>query len=351
MRYLISMVMVFILSSVSWGAPNFSAPVVVKQFQPINSTANSSRRQASSTTATSAVAISPNIIPIITLNDSVTNSGGISQHEPCAATRLTPTLVFTAAHCLVGGLKHGQRIEASLFKAQDGTEGLILSNPRNESVAKTNAQVFMYRPKWTNPATIPVPFDFAVVVLDPKLQFKMPSSIQAASLDRFPPTIFAPIKKQIDNRIQLEFAQQSIAYNNFMNKQLDAVALLTMSSIGVVPELQGRTLSAYFWNGYQFDSTRDRVHVLNQTIKGTGAPNNSHLLLFSGEGFHAGTSGSPVFDSQRKLVVSVASGVMGDGSNGGGLIDQTLCQWVKGHDSNAKCLVRNEAVAPIEHEN
>ena len=113
-----------------------------------------------------------------------------------------------------------------------------------------------------------------------------------------------------------------------------------MSPDVVVDELQGRRLSAYFWNGYPYEPTRDPVRILSQTGIGT-APDSSHLLLFRGEEFHPGTSGSPVFDTQRKVVVSVASGVIADGSNGGGLIDKSLCQWVKSHDRAVKCLVRH----------
>ena len=79
--------------------------------------------------------------------------------------------------------------------------------------------------------------------------------------------------------------------------------------------------------------------VLKGEIQGTDAKNhnNTHTLLF-GFPLYPGTSGSPILDMQRKLVVSVASGSSQTVSYGG-LISDKVCQWVKSHDASVKCLV------------
>ena len=298
--------------------------------------------------------IDNNIIPIITLNYNY-QENGIPRHEPCAATRLTPTLLITAAHCLAGGMSNGNRINAELFNAEDGTEGLVFSNSYPESLLKSNAQVFLYNPNYTDPENIPTQFDFAVVVLDKKMQFnsaviqnilsQMPANLPKDVSNNIKTQMLAPIKKQ--------FSKQAATYTKFINKPLTQVALLTMTPKGVVEELKWRNLQAYFWNGYPRSTKRDSLIKLNERInrkEGT-ASHNSHIMLFVGEEFHPGTSGSPIFDTQRKVVVSVASGVDRDGYNIGGLIDNSLCQWAKSHDSNVKCLVRHDGVVSNEQEN
>lgn len=352
MKSIIFSVLLLVLSTMA-GAAGFSAPVVVRQFQPAANAVNAARQKVNP--------VSPNIIPIITLNNKFMENG-TPRHEPCAATRLTPTLLITAAHCLFGGLNRVSRVEAGLFTTEDGVEGLVFAKPNAQSFAKPNAQVFLYRPQFTDPNKIPVAFDFAVIVLDPELKFKSPSGQNALQqiLDALPQSLRDRVGSPTD-QIKQEFAKQAAAYAKFIGKKLDEVALLTITPQAVEDELRGRSLEAYFWNGYERSTKRDPLKILKETIKGTGSPKDSHLMLFSGEEFHPGTSGSPIFDTQRKAVVSVASGCTAKEkdsqgelrcvSNAGGLIDEALCQWVKRRDSAAKCLVRHEPeVVAVEQE-
>ncbi|MCQ2410862.1 MAG: hypothetical protein MJ053_05215 [Elusimicrobiaceae bacterium] len=359
MKKIISSLILFVLGSLAWGSStNFSTPVVAKQFQPIRSPATAAPKKASSVNekVTRSATISPNIIPIITLNDAYHNAQGIPRHEPCAATRLTPTLVFTAAHCLVGGLTHGSRIHAGIFQAKDGVEGLVFSKPHGDDLVQPNAQVFVYRPGLTRPADISAPFDFGVVVLDTQLKLNSKFTQQMTNmLNSVPLATTNKAENLVTQEMQKEFSKQSTAYTQFINKPLEAVALLTMTPQGVSDELQGRRWSVYVWNAYAYESTRDPVQILSQSISKEGtAPNSSHLLLFKGEAFHPGTSGSPIFDTQRKLVVTTANGSTGEASNQlnlGGLIDQAVCQWTKSYDRAVKCLVRHDGVVANEPEN
>lgn len=325
-------------------AAGFPSSTAAKQFRPA---ADPARGPGKGHHKPKVNPYSPNIIPIITLNNNHIKNG-VPRHEPCAATRLTPTLLLTAAHCIVGGLKNGSRVEATFFEAEDGIRGLALAKPKNDrGLIKPNAQVFVYRPQYTRPERIPISSDFAVVVLEPGLKMNPLSSQYALTklFEGMSPSLREKIKSPIAERIQQEFNTQAAEYAKFINKPLDEVALLTMiPGGGIVPELRGRQLKAYFWNGYEREKTRDSLIILNERInepEGTSS-RDSRVLLFKGEEFLPGTSGSPVFDPKKKLVVSLAIGIANGGYNAGGLIDPNVCRWVKSHDKNVKCLVRNE---------
>ena len=165
MKYVRGVLVWCVVSGVAWGSPaDFSAPVVAKQFQPV-------KKSAAVVSNKSSPSVPRNVIPITTLNSNESNETGVPRHEPCAAIRLTPTLLLTAAHCLVGGLTHGSRVYAGLFKAQDDTQGLLFSDSRKANLFQPNAQVFLYRPHWNENHPAATPLDFAVVVLDRKLKF------------------------------------------------------------------------------------------------------------------------------------------------------------------------------------
>lgn len=354
MKHIIFLFSLLILGNLTFAADS-PAPIVkksqtVKNILPKNSNS-----------------VSPNIIPIITIKDSDKDENGIPLHEPCAATRMTPTLLITAAHCFLQSLEHGSRVNADIFEANDGVQGLVFSNPKEDNLAMPNAQIFLYRPQYTDPEHINPSFDFAVVVLDKSLKYNQASVkkiLDQSSLNTLPENLRYNVKSMLMSKMRQKFAEQSAKYTKFINKQLDKVALLSLTPQGVVEELKGKFLKSYFWNGYPRSTERDSLVVISEKIdenEGGVAPDSSHMMLFKGENsgphsgqsydtFPQGTSGSPIFDTERKLVVSVASGVAANNDNTGGLIDESLCQWVKKHDSKVKCLVRHENEVPNEQE-
>lgn len=345
---------------------DFSKPAPAKTFQYEASSfkTRASNGSGPSPKITNSAQTAPvNIIPIISLNSKVKNAVGIEQHIPCSATRLTSTLVLTAAHCVAPYFEHNSRIHADVFEADDGTQGLIFSKPASASSVKPNATIAFYRPNYqaTEGSREGIAFDFAVVKLDPVLKFN-PEAAQAqtqATLEKaqsvfqggplqeqgsFPSELVSQqISVSTTQSAQTAFKNKTDVYRSFMNKSLKKVDLLQMNPDVVAEEMQNRAVRAYYWGASadsEFQPKRDALTVFKgSTIGPDFNNNNSHALIFALP-IVSGTSGSPIFDAQRNLVVSVAS--VGDDQNGrtqGGLIDEKVCQWVKSYDSNVKCLV------------
>ena len=352
MKNIISAILFVMLASMAWGAPvNTLSTFATKQNRPAKNIGNSNQKGVNPVNNSPKKSSSPlsNIIPITTLNYKKANDQGVPQYEPCTATRLTSNLLFTAAHCLVGGLTHGSRIQVELLTTEDGKEGLFLSKPREDSLFQTNAQVFVYKPQYTQPGDLIPPFDFGVVVLDKTVKFNPKSVKKMLKQTSMMPLFGNQMEALIQQKAQQKFVQKSMEYTKFLNRKLEEVSLLVMRPEGVEEELQGRKLYAYRWGGEQYDPVRYPLETWTLTGKGTGAPQDSHTMLFSGAEFQGGISGSPIFDTERKFVISLAIGVVG-GLDAGGLIEQAVCDWVRQYDSNVACVVRHDGVVANEQE-
>lgn len=335
---------------------DFSKPAPVKKFEPVVNTPVIQKQPimevapnpqpARPATGHSFSSVPVNVIPITSLNESIKDASGTPQHEPCSAIRLTDTLVLTANHCLVNSFANGERVLAGTFTAEDGKVGLVLSKGHNTDFAKPNAKVIFYRPNYkASSEKEGIAFDFALVKLDKNLKYNpaaVSAQLQQVSADfaLLPADMQEVLKSQIYQTLQQEFNKNAAAYKQFMQTSLRKFDLLTMSPDVVTEELKNQRLHVYFWNGYQFEQKRDRVETFTGSAIGPDfAHNNSHALVFSLK-VVPGTSGSPILDTKRNLVVSVAS--TSDLSTlraQGGLISEQVCNWVKSHDARVKCLV------------
>ena len=353
-KWMIACGVIGFVSVCSYARVDFSKPAPVKKFKPITTTIVQTKPTQGPTaapqparpfTGQSFSSVPANVIPITSLNESIKNSAGTPRHEPCSAVRLTSKLVLTANHCLVNAFAHGNQILATPFVAEDGKTGLVLSKSHNGDVVKPNAEVIFYRPNYTASLSKEgTAFDFALIKLDSSLKYNPAAvSVQlqqaSAELALLPADMQEALKASIQQTVQQEFNKTSAAYKKFMNTSLKKFDLLEMSPDVVSNELKGRWLRAYFWGGYEFDQKRDKVEIFTGSVVGPDFEhNNSHALVFNLK-VVPGTSGSPILDTQRNLVVSVASlSDLNQLRAQGGLISAEVCQWVKSHDASVKCL-------------
>lgn len=332
-------------ASFSAGKVDFTTTAAPKALQVTTGTKAVSIKENSSSVATNLLSRVPvNVIPISSQNEHVKDTDGTPQHEPCAAIRLTQTLILTANHCVADSFHNGDKLIAHVSITDDKKEGLVFSKPTTTTIIKPNAQVHFYRPNYHNTTSASregISFDFAVIKLQPSMQYN-PAGATAAAMQQASGLSPEDQQKLLETALKMakkQFLMESSQYKKFMNIALKKFDLLEMSPDVVVPELEGKKLTDYFWNGYQFSSKRDPVRIYTGKILGPDFQNGcSHCLRFALES-HSGTSGSPILDVSRNLVVSVMS-VSDETKNisQGGLISDKVCNWVKSHDSRVKCV-------------
>ena len=336
-----------LVAGLAWAKIDFSKPAAVRVFEPLDTARTSTILNGNSNkkTATSVAGVPVNVLPISMEIDEVKNGKTGHTSNFCSAMRLTSTLVLTAAHC-VEAFSHGQRIYAEPFTTSDQRWGLYLLNNKNRQYTKFNATVFFYRPGYSaDGSAMSHAFDFALVKLDSHLVLNtafVKQEINKALAD-IPDVLQAQWKEQLTQTIYQEvnkaFADMQKIYKKFITSSLEKFDLLQMTPDVVPEEMKNRTVRAYFWPVNEKTGKRDPVKVFSGSVLGTDGQNrgNTHTLLWNIRTV-PGTSGSPVLDVQRKLVVSVSSGPIRGGTEGGGLISAEVCQWVKSHDASVKCL-------------
>lgn len=348
-KYIISLLMFLLCVSFGVSKHDFSKPGTVKNFEPrsvedVSYAAVVSKGNGKKKTPAHLVPV--NVLPISIEKYVVENGEEKRGINICSAMRLTSTLVLTAAHCLED-FSHEQMVYAEPFVAQDNRMGLTLAAvKKGEEYVKPNAKIVFYRPGYASDGSaMSHAFDFALIKLDNRLKFNtshvkqemekalenIPEGLRA-QIDGYTQTAQMAVKKEAD--------KQQTLYAQFIKTPLEKFDLLQMEPDVVKEEMQNRVVRAYFWPGYENTPERGPVEVFSGSVLGTDEKHhgNTHTLLWN---IHTkpGSSGSPVLDLQRKLIVSVTSGpIHGDNVHGGGLISQEVCQWVKSHDASVKCL-------------
>ena len=276
----------------------------------------------------------------------------------CSAMRLTSTVVLTAAHCVVDSYAPNSRIYAEPKLRNDGRWELHLASAVDVETFKKNAQVIYYRSGYrANGSNASHAFDFALIKLDTALQ---PASSQLSSQLQQAEALLQNLPQEVRDQMGAGLSAtygQALAgvqktYRQFLKASLEPrFDLLEMTPNVVKQELQNSRIRVYFWEGVENSTERRPVQIFEGTCVGTDeAHSNTHTLLFKVH-TQEGTSGSPFLDEKRHLVVSVNSGPL-NGYSSGGLISAEVCQWVKQHAPEVKCLaVATPEGAPIYSEN
>ncbi len=337
-----------LVAGLAWAKVDFSKPAPVRIFEPLDTVGIHATTKGNSNKrgSTSVAGVPVNVLPISMEIDEVKNGKTGHKSNICSAMRLTSTLVLTAAHC-VEDFSHGQRIYAEPFTTADQRWGLYLLNNKNRQYTKFNATVFFYRPGYSaDGSAMSHAFDFALVKLDSHLVLNtafVKQEINKALADI--PDVLQQVQgdelltQTIYQEVHKAFEDMQRNYKKFITSSLEKFDLLQMTPDVVPEEMKNRTVRAYFWPVNEKTGKRGPVKVFSGSVLGTDGNNhgNTHTLLWNIRTVR-GTSGSPVLDVQRRLVVSVSSGPIRSETEGGGLISAEVCQWVKSHDASVKCL-------------
>lgn len=360
MKKSLLVVLIFLMGiSAGWARTNFSQPSEVKKFelpQPAPSALSRKRNRLVPSRGKEAVSVSKvpvNVLPINIYKETGKTKDGKKSVGLgiCSATRLTPTLVLTAAHCLAkeankGGFSHQERILAAPVLQENGLWRLDLSPKHQSTLQKPNATVIFYRAGYrADSSVMSHAFDLALIKLDSSLHENksvVKSALQKEKVDlsMLPEEMQKDFISYADQTVNQEFVKQAKIYKRFLGIPLEKLGLLEMTPDVVKEEMSERSVYAYYFAGHEGLDERDSVTVFSGSVLGTDEANqhNTHTLLWNIPGVE-GTSGSPILDVQRKLVVSVESGPMhGNGNQGGALVSSEVCQWVKSHDASIKCL-------------
>ncbi len=259
----------------------------------------------------------------------------------CSSMQITPTLILTEAHCLakdsqenVPGFAHGERIHALPTLQQDGQWRLDLSAADKNSLSLPNAQVIFYRPGFTaDGSAMSFAFDMALIKLDGKLQANASmasAELQSASasVQNIPNELVQLMGGQLTQAFNQSLSGPFQNYQNFLSRRLEKFDLMAMTPDVVQRELKDRIFQIYYFGTQQGTMNRGPLKICTSPSLGV-YKNNSHRMKFD---FHCpeGTSGSPVLDTDRNLVVSIG---------GEALLSSDVCQWVKAQDARVKCLV------------
>lgn len=279
-----------------------------------------------------------NVIPI---SRTIVAPDGETTYNICSAMQITPTVILTEAHCLaknsrknVPGFAHKERIHALPTLQKNGLWRLDLSATDKNVPTVPNAQVILYRPGYEPDGTaMSYAFDMALIKLDSQLRAN-PSMIPAEVQQAFAQvsTMMPELAQLTDTNLTQASNQVLVSlakdYQNFLHRKLEKFDLLAMTPDVVQRELGAGLFQIYYFDQQAGSLNRGPLKICTSPSLGV-YPNNSHRMKFDFD-CPQGTSGSPVLDTDRNLVVSIG---------GEALLSDDVCQWVKTYDAQVKCLV------------